>query len=195
MPDKCIDLVLDDPPFGIGNFIQTSGNITGKGRQRGKEVRWNDEIPCPEYFTEIVRISKHRIIWGANYFNCFEQDGGAIVWVKKQLMPNFSKAEIASCSFHKRVELVTLGWTNFLGRKVTTHPSERPVQLYLWCIRKYTKIGDLILDPHCGSGSVCVASKMLNRKFIGIDINKNYCEMSRKRLKQIKRGCRLGLLD
>ena len=99
MADKSVGLCLTDPPFGIGNFVQASGNV------RGAAVKWNDAPPSPEYFTEIERVSVNRIIWGANYFNCFDGKIGAIVWVKNQPMPNFSKAEVASCSYHKRVEL------------------------------------------------------------------------------------------
>ena len=101
MQDNEFDLAIVDPPFGIGNFVQTGGNV------RGDKVEWNDSIPQQDYFSELRRVSKHRIIFGANYYNCFEEKGGAIVWVKNQPMRNFSKAVIASCSFHKKIELYT----------------------------------------------------------------------------------------
>lgn len=41
---------------------------------------------------------------------------------------------------------------------------------------------DLVLDPFCGSGTNCLASEILNRKWIGIDNNSDYCEIARKRL-------------
>jgi len=46
----------------------------------------------------------------------------------------------------------------------------------------YTKPGDVILDPYCGSGTTLVAAKMLGRKFIGIDNNEDYVRLSNKRL-------------
>lgn len=173
-----IDLVLTDPPFGVGNFVQTSGNV------RGEKVLWNDEPPAPEVFALLRQVSKHRIIWGANYFNCFEEDGGAIVWVKNQPMPNFSKADIASCSFHKRVELYTQTWTNFVNTKETDHPCERPVSLYAWCLSKYAKQNHIVLDPFLGSGAVARAAKSLGMKAIGIEISEEYCEIAVKRLAQ-----------
>ena len=103
-----VDAVVTDPPFGVGNFVQTSGNV------RGAAVEWNDETPSPEIFEELRRISKHRIIWGANFFNCFEPNGGAIFWDKCQPMPNFSKGDIASCTHYKKTELVRIPWTNFI---------------------------------------------------------------------------------
>src|SRR6056297_1749336 len=75
-----VDAVITDPPFGVGNFVQTSGRKMGRGDNKRKEVQWNESGPPPEFFKQIRRISKHRIVWGANFFNCFEPNGGAIVW-------------------------------------------------------------------------------------------------------------------
>jgi DNA modification methylase len=49
-------------------------------------------------------------------------------------------------------------------------------------------IADLILDPFCGSGTTCVAAKKLGRRFIGIDISSEYCEIARKRLEAVETG-------
>jgi site-specific DNA-methyltransferase (adenine-specific) len=88
-----VDAVITDPPFGVGNFVQTTGRIMGRGESRGQAVKWNDAAPPKELFDMLREKAKHRIIWGANFFNCFEDKGGAIVWVKRQSMPNFSKAD------------------------------------------------------------------------------------------------------
>ena len=49
-------------------------------------------------------------------------------------------------------------------------------------IQVFTKPDDLILGPMCGSGSTLVATKMLKRNYIGIDISSEYCELSKARL-------------
>ena len=158
MPDNAYDLAIVDPPFGIGNFVQVGGNV------RGEKVDWNDSTPSEEYFKQLKRISKNRIVFGANYYNCFEEKGGAIVWIKNQPMPNFSKAVIASCSFHKKIELYTQTWTNFVHKgRTTDHPCEMPVSIYEWILDNYAKEGDKILDTHLGSGSIALACH--NRKF------------------------------
>jgi site-specific DNA-methyltransferase (adenine-specific) len=51
-----------------------------------------------------------------------------------------------------------------------------------------TAKGTLILDPFCGSGTTCVAAKMLGRNYIGIDISEEYCEIARMRLKAVDAG-------
>jgi DNA modification methylase len=175
---ESVDLLLTDPPFGLGNFVQVTGNV------RGEKVTWNESPPDAALFEIMHAKSKHRIIWGANYFNCFEPDGGAIVWVKNQPMPDFSKADIASCSFHKRVEIYTQTWTNFVNTKETNHPCERPVSLYAWCLKKYASAGNLILDPFMGSGTTLVAAKQLGLKSIGIELEEKYCAIAAERLRQ-----------
>lgn len=179
------DLLLTDPPYGIGNFVQISGRISGRGNNKGKPVEWNNAVPVKEIFDIMREKSKHRIIWGANFFNCFEPTGGAIVWDKCQHMPNFSKADIASCTHFKKTEIVRIPWTNFTVAHcaASDHPCERPVELYSWCIQYIPGINN-ILDPFMGSGSTLRAAKDLGRKAVGIEIEERYCEIAARRLSQ-----------
>ena len=179
-----VDLVLTDPPFGVGNFVQVTGKIHGRGTGKGKAVEWNESGPPKEYFDMIRRISKHRIIWGANFFNCFEPKGGAIIWDKNQLIPNFSKAEIAACTHFKKTEIFRIPWTNFeVAKKAqTSHPCERPVALYEWCLQYIPGATGTVLDTFMGSGSVGVACLNLGRKFIGIERDRGYFDAACERI-------------
>jgi site-specific DNA-methyltransferase (adenine-specific) len=177
------DLILTDPPFGMGNFVQTDGNVRGRGDFRGKRVAWNDAPPDEAVFALIREKSKHRVIWGANFFNCFEEDGGAIVWLKRQPMPNFSKADIAACTHYKKTETVEIPWTNFTVTRdaETDHPCERPVRLYEWCL-DYMPKGKTVCDPFMGSGSVGVAALRMGRMFTGIERDRRYFDACCERI-------------
>ena len=181
-----VDAVITDPPFGVGNFVQTTGALRGRGAEMGKAVDWNESAPPPEFFSLLKSMSKHRIIWGANFFNCFEDRGGAIIWDKAQPMPNFSKADIASCTHFQKTEIVRIPWTNFDVARVaqTDHPCERPVELYDWCIRYLPGHILSILDPFLGSGSCGVAAIRAGRKFIGIEREERYFDIAVKRIEQ-----------
>ena len=180
-----VDAVITDPPFGVGNFVQTTGSLRGRGDSFAKAVDWNEFAPPQEFFQIIKEKSRHRIIWGANFFNCFEDKGGAIIWDKVQPMSNFSKADIASCTHFQKTEIVRIPWTNFnVAREAKTdHPCERPVQLYEWCINYLPKINS-VLDPYLGSGSCGVAAMRAGKKFIGIEREPKYFEIACKRIEQ-----------
>ena len=66
------------------------------------------------------------------------------------------------------------------------HPTEKPVELAEWIIKTYSNEGDLILDNCIGSGWTGIASKKLKRDFIGIDIKKEFVDISNKRLQGVK---------
>lgn len=65
------------------------------------------------------------------------------------------------------------------------HPTQKPVALLDYLIKTYTNEGDLILDCCVGSGTTCLASKQLNRNWIGIEKNPEYAEIARKRLEAV----------
>lgn len=170
---------MTDPPFGVGNFVQITGDL------RGEEVKWNESKPDDAIFELIKQKSKYRIIWGANYLNWFEPPNGCIVWIKNQTLPNFSKAEVASCNFFKKTEIVEVDWNGAVAgvKKESNHPCERPTALYHWCIN-YAPNPQTILDPFMGSGTTLRAAKDLGRKAIGIEIEEKYCEIAARRLSQ-----------
>jgi site-specific DNA-methyltransferase (adenine-specific)/modification methylase len=172
-----VDAVITDPPFGVGNFIQQTGNL------RGEKVDWNESAPSAEFFDILKKISTHRVIWGANYFNCFEGHG-ALIWDKRQTMPDFSKCDIASTSWGVKVEIVQIPWSGFQAKKFTNHPCERPVDIYKWSIQQVPKFPKTICDPFLGSGSCGVAAIQLGCSFIGIEREPKYFDIACQRIEQ-----------
>lgn len=65
------------------------------------------------------------------------------------------------------------------------HPAIFSEQLVIDHIKSWSNKGDLVFDPMCGSGTTCFAAKQLGRKYIGIDISEEYCEIARERLKDV----------
>jgi DNA modification methylase len=64
------------------------------------------------------------------------------------------------------------------------HSAAFPLDLPTWFIRLFTREGDLVLDPFVGSGTTAVAARQLGRRFVGIDISEQYCQLARERLKE-----------
>jgi site-specific DNA-methyltransferase (adenine-specific) len=81
-----------------------------------------------------------------------------------------------------------MNWTNgvwnFSGESKIKigHPAPFPVELPKRCIKLFTYVEDIVLDPFLGSGSTLLACLDTNRRGIGIEIDKNYCDLAKKRL-------------
>ena len=182
LPDKAFELAIVDPPYGIN----LKGANVIKNKSDGDAVfntEWDKSIPDKSYFDELQRVSKEQIIWGANYFNCFSEKGGAIIWNKKQPLPDSSQCEIASYSRLKKVGMYEQIWTNFVNTKKTDHPTEKPTELYKWILDKYAKEGDKILDTHLGSGSIAIACHDYGFELTACELDKEYYDKAIERIK------------
>ncbi|MFH0940106.1 MAG: site-specific DNA-methyltransferase [Planctomycetota bacterium] len=76
----------------------------------------------------------------------------------------------------------TIPFLNPKAKERTGYPTQKPILLLERIIELVTDIGDLVLDPFCGSGTSLVAAKLFGRKGIGIDISAEACALSRKRI-------------
>ena len=65
------------------------------------------------------------------------------------------------------------------------HPTQKPIYVMKWIIERLTNENDIVLDPFMGSGTTGVACKELNRKFIGLELDKNYFNMAQQRIDAI----------
>jgi DNA modification methylase len=68
------------------------------------------------------------------------------------------------------------------NRVKRNHPATFPDKIPYDFIQVFSKPGDLILDPMCGSGSTCIAAKKLGRNYVGIDISREYCDIAIERI-------------
>lgn len=73
------------------------------------------------------------------------------------------------------------------------HSAVFPVDLPAWFIKLFTQPGDLVLDPFNGSGTTCVAAIRLDRRFLGIDVNQDYCEVAINRISKENQSKKAGM--
>jgi len=66
------------------------------------------------------------------------------------------------------------------------HPCQMPLSILERIIQTSSKSGDLVVDPFAGSGTTLVAAKKLGRKFLGIELSENYCEIIKERLDEVE---------
>ena len=75
-------------------------------------------------------------------------------------------------------------WDIAIAQNKTDHPAVYPLQIARDHILSWTNEGDVVLDPFLGSGTTALACKQTKRKYIGIEINPEYCEIAEKQLAQ-----------
>lgn len=196
IPDKSIDLVLTDPPYGIKMSKWTFTKSDEKwisSKRKYKTANWDDKIPEKEYFDEIYRISKNQIIFWGNYFTDFLEPSRCwLIWhkrINKNQWDNFSDCELAWTSFNQNMRIFEYGWVGFdwlnnpCGREDRIHPTQKPKELMKWCIENYSQPWETILDCFAGSGTTWVAAIELWRNYILIEKDEDYCNIIEKRLK------------
>ena len=184
-PDNYFDLAIVDPPYAVGDTFRfgSSGAVKGKLNRIHKPIDWDNAIPPKEYFTELQRVSKKQIIWGANYFNCFT-DGGSLIWYKNRGGNTMSQCEVASVSGQKKVDYVAIQiLTGFCSKEERIHPTQKPVDLYKFCLENYAKPNDKILDTHLGSGSIAIACHDYGFELTACELDEEYHDKAIERIK------------
>jgi len=182
-PDNYFDLAIVDPPYGIGidGANKTSGSHGGRKAHVFKG--WDKSTPSKEYFDELFRVSKNQIIWGANYMTQFLPPSmGWIVWRKDRGNFSSSDAELAFTSFDRALREYTKNPLVLSREGGTIHPTQKPICLYKYCLDKYAKEGDKILDTHLGSGSIAIACHDYGFDLTACELDKEYFDKAMQRI-------------
>ena len=198
-PDNCVDLVCTDPPYNVGiNYANSDDKLT--------KQQYENRIKCllSEFcrFTGNILLvlgssSKIVLPWWNNL------PGSSLIIVK---MGAFSHNRINGFSLQYHTILTAAKnishtwqpdlWENirwpgegyYFNEDRYGHPAMTPLALAKKCIELFSTPGTIICDPFVGSGTFCVAAKMLGRRYIGIDISSKYCEIARLRLEAVDTG-------
>lgn len=191
--DNQFDLAVVDPPYGI-EINMNMGRRAGK-RKMHTDKEWDSEIPSEAYFSQLRRVSRNQVIWGGNYFTShLEATGAWIFWDKG--VPDgvdFADGELAWTSFGWALKKANVKYTGFQGMDDggKIHPTQKPIKLYDWIFKNIAASGQTILDTHLGSGSSRIAADKAGLDFTGIEIDKEYFDLSEKRWKQYKSQLRI----
>ena len=186
-PDKFFELAVVDPPYGLDKkSTHGRGKLKDRSLNRGNIQKW-DIRPNQEYFDELFRVSRNQIIWGGNYFN-LPPSRGIVCWDKMQPWENFSQVELAWTSFDCPASLIRLSNTGGANKETKIHPTQKPVALYHFLLKKFVRSGNRLLDTHLGSGSSRIAAYKMGFDFWGTEIDKEYLDAPPPGLKPKRMG-------
>ena len=149
LPDKCFDLCIADPPYGIKeDGLKNHSRSKLAKAQEYTPKDWDKQAMPKEFFDEVIRVSKNQIIWGANHFiSRIPYDSSCwIVWDKDDGATDFADCELAWTSFKTAVRKFKYKWQGMLQENMKNkerriHPCQKPVDLYMWLMMNYAPQG------------------------------------------------------
>jgi DNA modification methylase len=193
IPDNKIDCIITDPPYGLNT----------KGVRNDTDLTIFYKI-LPECHRVLKKDSFFITFFSTKFLpKLFENNPFVYFWQFILYCPEGSvKSPIGftkymSCFVFKKGNPRLIKWKTDIFRDTPgkmvepdegfiNHPTPKPKHFIKEILQMTTNESDLVLDPLVGSGSIAVACKQLNRRFIGFEINKDYCILANKRLEKIQ---------
>lgn len=176
------DLLLTDPPYGIGRDGSKRTTSRHGGRKAYDFLGWDAESPPPWLLQMLLATSDKHIVWGGNYFvDALAPTMKWLVWDKGQRICQ-SDGELAWTSLEGALRIYTLNRVALMADGAE-HPTQKPEELIRWCIQQADPV-QTILDPFAGSGTTGRAAKDLGRKCTLIEREERYCEIAANRMAQ-----------
>jgi len=188
VPPETVDLLLTDPPYGIG-WVGPAVRGKTRGRYNGTRVHGDLDQFDPRSFLRYGRVA----MWGADHFSSALPDGSWLVWdktgggkVKGALGLGHAELMWHNCGGPVKVySHLWMGYNRASEHSTSYHPTQKPVSLMRWIVDRWTEPGDLVFDPFMGSGPIARACLDLGRRYVGVEIVEEYCQTAVDRLGQL----------
>lgn len=203
IPDKSIDLVLTDIPYGEVN--RKSNGLRNLDKSNADIVTFDLEtlvnILCDKCkgsiyifcgIEQVSEIRKQMVKNGLSTRLCIWEKtnpspmNGQHIWLSGIECCVFGKFKNATFNEHCKNTVF-----RFPNGKSKIHPTQKPLQLMEYLIKASSNENDLILDPFMGSGSTGVACLNTNRNFIGIELNEEYFNIAKNRIEEVQNDVKL----
>lgn len=204
-----VDLLLTDPPYGMGyvsGHRANAANIGADGVRQGMRITRQviaETVPhlatdahllvfChwqswPDFYDALAPYAsiKNALIWWKGRGGMgdvaveYAPDYEVILYAVRGRREIFAPGAQGA---RKRVGAVLAGYPPVGGNR--SHPTEKPVRLMRDLVERHTPAGGVVLDPFMGTGATIVAARSIGRRAIGIEIEERYCEIAAERLSQ-----------
>ena len=180
-----VDLMLTDPPYGIGiDGQKESVSRNPKHNRKGHDfLGWDNETPERLVFELMRYKSANQIVWGGNYFidKLPYPTKGWLFWDKGQRGLTMSDGELAWTSYEFPMRAFTLNRVVLQEDGGTEHPTQKPLRLMAWCLSLVLE-AKTVCDPFMGSGTTGVACVQTGRAFVGIERERRYFDIACERI-------------
>ena len=177
------DLILTDPPYGIGADKAASKNKGKWGWKFHGDTDWDGTRPAEWLFGLMLEKGTEVVIWGGNYFTDLLPPSMCwLVWDKGQTDFSLADCEFAWNSKQGAARRLMLPRSEAL-KDGKEHPTQKPVRLMVWCLEKHPT-AQTVCDPFMGTGTTGVACMQRGLRFIGIERERAYFDIACRRIEQ-----------
>lgn len=213
LESNSIDLILTDPPYDISKKSGFSSGKMSKFTQISIDFGyWDTEIDLDTLFKEYYRVLRKGgtlilfyDIWKSTMIKDFAlkskfKQPRIGQWLKNNPVPVNSKTNyLSNCSeyffsfikdknptFNSEYDNGIYNFPLCHGKERLEHPTQKPLGLIKNLILKHSNNGDIVLDTFSGTSTTAIACLETNRKFICIERDENYYEISKNRIESFK---------
>src|SRR3989338_6675842 len=191
LPENSVDMVFADPPYLLSNggFTvhagrQVSVNKGAWDKSNGlkNDIAWLKRNASPNLSCRFFTASHETLVWA-------RKDKKAKHIFNYDLMKNGTWPEDALKKPGLQMRSVwSMGTPKPIEKKFGKHPTQKPEDLLKRIVLASTNKGDLVLDPFTGSSTTGIASHLFGRHFIGVDLDKQFLDVSIKRFEELDRN-------
>lgn len=180
------DLLLTDPPYGIGENSKKVASREHIARTIDYGVfNWDKEKISQQIIDSVIQKGEHSCVFGGNYYN-LPSCKGPLVWDKCNGCSDFADGEMAWNNYGCALRIKRHLWNGMIrkGCENRFHPTQKPLEVIKWALSLCPNNPQTILDPFAGSGTTGRAAKDLNKTAVLIEKEEKYCEIAANRMCQ-----------
>lgn len=147
-------------------------------------IIWQKPNPAPNLACRCFTHSTETIIWARKQLNIKKKGNH---YFNYQLMKEENGGkQMKDVWYFEEPEIWKIPTASKKEKKEGYHPTQKPIKLLERIIKASTKENDLVLDPFSGSGTTGIVCKILNRRYIGIEMDTEYLEIAKRRYEEIQ---------
>ncbi len=203
LPDQSVDLIVTDPPYlmdyrsnrrvakeKFDKILNDKGShelIKESFRQFHRVLKDNTAIYvfCSWHHVDFFKVEfekyftlKNIIVWNKNNHGSGDLTGAYAPKHEFILFGHKGRAKLKGKRIPDVIDCPKVASSNL------THPTEKPIELLKIFIQNNSDENDIVLDGFAGTGSTALAAIELKRRFVGFELDANYCELAKSRVNQ-----------
>jgi len=199
IPDEAIDIVITDPPYGLGKAIEGDESLETFYKLLPQVMRvlksdsWFITFFSTKFLPKLFENNPFSYFWQIILYSPGAAVQSPIGYTKFMSCFVFRKGNPKIVKLNKDIFVDTPSKMIEPDEGYIDHPTPKPKHFIRELLSMFSKAGDLVLDPFIGSGSTAVACIQMNRRFIGFEIEAKFVQLASSRIQKFMQNKQIQL--